>query len=597
MLDSTRQAHLKHLEKCTFQHRSTTDDIFRSAYPVATTPVKHRNATLSVRDLSSSVNIIPEVSRAMSYMIAILSRPQHEGFDPTDPQNIDSLGDDVIVSHKILDALCRRIQSSTPIPIASENEDAESVGPSEDSSAGTEQNLIEVDEGRTTPSLYRKISASAKESDTGEKDEHSYTIAEIRAWLAGHCSEILDAGGKTPSFDKLDKLLEILRLRDQDNPRHIEELFEAVKAMPQSNEEKFGPSLPLYMLKAKFELEKHSAPWFSVEKSSNHIQITSMELRHLAFLVVQSIHMASYLGIQDVFVDIIKNNLPRSDELSQPSVIDFLDLLHHTNPRLEAASEIKMSRFCQTLLDVESWKHHLSKEKQKLCAELPIILNRLGNVALPVGDGREERFTTTVPRLLYEIVEDTEHTYWIPEILEKATTMSRNTQWPFGMRSGGTKPTPDTNSGSPISGIWSRASRKPTSNDKDTTELAVFAKGDLGKTRSYTGYFRYVPSWLGNPAWDYFSEDPKDWSVVHMLDSDHMVQANDIKKHHRTIGSQWSDFAEYIRPDCRVRCEEDPDGRVARYFIELEHSTFTLESKRDTFELTRNPPAANQRFQ
>lgn len=252
---------------------------------------------------------------------------------------------------------------------------------------------------------------------------------ELGAWLAAYCDEYslrphkAEAG---PAWHELDKLLDILRSSDDHTSGKLRDLLHRVRESSGPGHGAFGNDLPLHLLKAKFELATGATPRFSSEAVLDRRQKTLSEAKHLAFRVVHSINMASYLGFMDQFIKSIDTALPNRIDMARPSLIDFLDLLHPQYPQLDRDAEDNIIVFCETFLDVDNLKRVIEDEATLLKMQLPLLLTDIGCVVCPVGNiwPYADEVFTVVPRSLSRILDDPERTHRIPEILDHAVFTS-----------------------------------------------------------------------------------------------------------------------------------------------------------------------------
>ncbi|KAI9712053.1 MAG: hypothetical protein M1820_001762 [Bogoriella megaspora] len=493
------------------------------------------------------------------------------------------------------------------------------VEPSED-----EKGILDLFNGIVTTgeAALRQLAASTarKEKDRARDDNApASNHYELGAWLANYCEQHSMRSSTTEkslAWNDLDKLLFILRSSGDHTAGKLRELLEKARESAKLNSYVFGHDLPLHLLRAKFELETAKVRRFSSEIVKDRRQKTPLEAKYLAFRVVHSINMASYLGILDKFIKNIERALPSSSELPRPSLIDFLDLLHPYHPRSNGDSEDKVIDFCEAFLSEERLRAVVKDPRTLLRMELPLLLTDIGRVVYPSTDASmtHNDVFTVIPRVLCGILDDPEHTHWIPEIFFTAEEMSRfSPDVKFLLR------VREINSdlvtinkrnmlslgkSLPTGSFHLRATEKDyTLNALMTVEQGSSTwwagqTGDSGtahpswhidkytkrQRKIHPGYFEPPLSDEHAPAWRYVPSGPAEWSVK-TVDMCKVIASQPIEK--RPIRtSQWIEFAKYLNPECNVV----PKIGSKDYTFEVAGIPFVLESLQNTFRLTRLPP-------
>ncbi|KAI8963282.1 hypothetical protein F5Y11DRAFT_160201 [Daldinia sp. FL1419] len=428
---------------------------------------------------------------------------------------------------------------------------------------------------------------------------------ELGAWLAAYCDEYSLYPGKTettPTWSELDKLLDILRSSGEHTSGKLRELLNKVRESSPSRSNAFGDDLALYLLKAKFDLTTDTTPRFSSDDIRDRKVKTAAEARYLAFLVVHSMNMASYLGFIDEFVDTMESVLPNPDKLPRPTFVDFLDLLSPQHSRISRGSEDRMIDFCETFLDVSNLKRVVKNRRMLLRMELPLLLTDIGRVVSPISDTNKPprgEILTIVPRSLFRILHDPEHTFMVPEILnyaEHLTDLShgeshkdktqelhitiRKPASPNGKFEHYFPTTPDLpdtihehlleNCGADLPRSILITTKVPVS---VTPALREDLKDDYIITTE-DGYFE--PVWSNTPAWRYIETLPTQWTV-NTVDLSRFTPEHNIEKMARK--SQWAEFAKYLKPECSMTPEDGNEKPCNKYAFKIGKSQFTLENK------------------
>ncbi|KAI0380704.1 hypothetical protein F5Y04DRAFT_96503 [Hypomontagnella monticulosa] len=468
---------------------------------------------------------------------------------------------------------------------------------------------------------------------------------ELGVWLAAYCDEHslcphrLEAG---PAWHELDKLLDILRSSDDHTSGKLRDLLDKVRETSGPGFGAFGNDLPLHLLKAKFELATDATPRFSSEAVPDRRQKTLSEARHLAFRVVHSINMASYLGFMDRFVKSIEMGLPNRTELARPSLIDFLDLLHPKYPRLDRDTEDNIIVFCETFLDVDNLKRVIKDETTLLKMQLPLLLTDIGCVVCPTSSSwpSDDEVCTVVPRSLSRVLDDPERIHRIPEILDHAVFTSHfspDTKFQTLYRRVRSQSLDRTASPWQVAMnlrdiVLSNQHQSPSSNEYLLSDYAAMfwldhlllaeirevgnhdVKSPWGLVAQYaqaTGNnHAAVPDWRvstersqgpdykkwlsrmwesqtgyfeptpDEPTWRYVRVHPNRWTV-NKIDLSRLIPKCKIEKLTRT--SQWVDFVNCLKPDSRARLvDEDIDGSN-KYSFKIGKCGYTFTDLGDTF--------------
>ncbi|OTA57661.1 hypothetical protein K449DRAFT_424677 [Hypoxylon sp. EC38] len=531
--------------------------------------------------------------------------------------------------------------------------------PGDDEPSDDEKRVLDLFNGivMSGEAALKQLAASTarKEIDRGGKpDEQARNHYEFGVWLTSYCDikglhpqqEVI-----APAWNKLDKVLGILRSSGDDKSGKVRELLDKVYGSPEENHAVFGNDLPLYLLRAKVELAINSISQFSTSDVSAKQQ-TRVAARHLAFRVVHSINMASYLGVMEDFIATIEKMLSSLDKEKRPSLIDFLDLLHPEHPQVnhDGNSEDDLIDFCDAFLEYDKLKEVVEDSGKLLRMQLPILLTDIGFIVSPIGNiMRGPDVPTVVPRALCRILYDPEHTNWIPEIFHQAplprvpraqvkelgSSASRSAS---RLRSNAV----DSQPASPTTAVTSLSYAMEGPNVQFTEEVhkggmkilerqlemspkpqelmgranELFAKGGIGGAvrlsfESPYKYF-YFRSAEGNiismlecdltQVWrtanGYFEpirSNPPTWRYVDKGPNRWIVYKLSPSKFipaQQTIQrlrrkSQWVDFANRLRPGCCAAEKEFTLGSPREYTFQMDGSLFTVKNLEHTYELAQ----------
>ncbi|KAI0882856.1 uncharacterized protein GGS22DRAFT_190835 [Annulohypoxylon maeteangense] len=413
---------------------------------------------------------------------------------------------------------------------------------------------------------------------------------ELGVWMNDYCranSVGHKREGGSPAWRELEKLLHIFRSGDK-NDKNDDDTSGGLKILLeythqkffQSNPDSFGEDLPFYLLKAKYELEQGRTQRFSSGRVLDRTQVQAEEARYLAFRVVHSINMASFLGVADDFMLGNEEAMLKSTEPSpRPSLVDFLNVLHPQKPRLDKESESKLINFCQRFLDIKKLHDGIEYRAKKLHVEVPLLLTDIGRVVHPEGkffpaeDGMlsETGILSVVPYSLATILDDADYASWIPLIFRSAESASGNAEissqtsiidWLktgeelFPRDLGGISQEDDlyqnNASGSNTSSFQDGLNRYQLRGSTEVSSKAI-TRTDIGslrvsnlsavqKRKMKQGYF--IPS-KSRSSWRYIHQEPLSWNV-YKIDLASSLPEQTFDKYTRV--NLWIDFANYLKP-------------------------------------------------
>ncbi|KAI1453487.1 hypothetical protein F4805DRAFT_478410 [Annulohypoxylon moriforme] len=449
----------------------------------------------------------------------------------------------------------------------------------------------------------------AKTNDRKERDRARDKKApatshfELGVWINDYCkrySQGPDRGDESPTWEGLRKLLDILRSGDEEDKidddtsgglvvllNHIRQKF------LQSRPDCFGEDLPLFLLKAKYELEHGNIKRFSSAKFFDRTQVQAQEARHLAFRVVHSINMASFLGLADDFVLANEAAMPKSIE--RPSLVDFLDVLHPQKPRLDKESESRLIMFCQHFLNNGKLYNSIEDKGAQLRAEIPLLLTDIGRVVDPEGSFfhvddamlSDKGVLSVVPYSLATVLDDTDHASWIPLIFRSAESASSDTLVPdqvttidwqktgedlFPRDLRGLSQEVDPSQAPRLDALSFRAGL----NHKDGTRVSSPTSPHSSSVSSFRlrkmqqGYF--LPS-STRSSWLYVHQEPSKW-VVNKIDLSSPMPEQTFEKYTRR--NLWIEFANYLKPSYMTDIADIGDNGPEKYRFWVGNCEFTF---------------------
>ncbi|OTA91095.1 hypothetical protein M434DRAFT_33013 [Hypoxylon sp. CO27-5] len=526
--------------------------------------------------------------------------------------------------------------------------------PSED-----EKRLLDLFNGivMTGEAALRQLAASTarKEIDRGGKpDELARNHYELGVWLSSYCdTKGLNPKqeGIAPAWSKLDKVFAILRSSGDDKSGKVNDLLDKVHGSLEENPAAFDNDLPLYLLKAKFELTSNIDQFSTSDVSDK--QKTRVAARHHASRVVHSINMASYLGVTKEYIETIEKKLQRLGMEKRPSLIDFLDLLHPEHPQMNPDSEESLFDFCEAFLEHKDLTSVVKDDRKLLYMQLPIMLTDIGFIVSPIGDiTRGSNVPTAVPRALCRVLYDPEHTNWIPEIFIHAyisyfshrgciewVPLAPPSTSPRAGNITDNKPASPTTVSGPLQcpikdlkltlihqlgkdgmnqpGRQLQMTSKPWELIRGIKEFPVNGIIDdlvslvsfdmLGGDLSYqsvgdnaillleqhlTEMWRtqngyFEPIKSDPPTWREHRREPSQWTVQKLSPSKFIPVQQTIQKLRRK--SQWVDFANRLYPDYHATEKQYAQGSPKEYTFQMEKRLFTVRNLEHNYELTHAP--------
>ena len=256
-----------------------------------------------------------------------------------------------------------------------------------------------------------------KQARINDTNSYATGMYDFGAWIEKHCADksIHPLKKKrSQAWKYLDMLLDVLQAAEEHTSGKLRELINHLSAGGVSDIV-FSNELPLFLMKQLYDDEPKSTNEITWPDKS---QATVQFARFLALRVVQSLNMAAYMGIEHDFLHVIEESLPKDSD--RPSMIDFLDILHPQQPRLDWKSEEKLIKFCEAFLDRGRIRAVIpaSKDLRRVLMELPVMLVEMGRIAFPRAPGNEcsDECDIIVQRSLCTLLSDCEHAHWVPEL-------------------------------------------------------------------------------------------------------------------------------------------------------------------------------------
>lgn len=261
-----------------------------------------------------------------------------------------------------------------------------------------------------------------------EADSPAAGLYELGQWLTVYCQDkkvfFID---KNAGWNMLVHMFEILEARNEHTSGKVKALFNMLLAKG-PDRKVFNQNLPLFLLREKCQQEQPSPDQCNEDmlKGVERKQSTAVIARIGALCVVHSLNMASYLGIEEVFLKRIQKILPEMSK--RPSLIDFLDLVHPIHPRLNQAKEDSIIEFCDAFMKRDAFHGLVNEDDLELAKiELPIMLTNIGRVVFRRDDTHPLHLSllTLVPRSLCVLLQDPEHSNWLPDLFSRATYLTK----------------------------------------------------------------------------------------------------------------------------------------------------------------------------
>lgn len=453
---------------------------------------------------------------------------------------------------------------------------------------------------------------------------------ELGAWLRKACLRLDPSAVPLSSSDPstahwayLGKLLKVLDVTHAHTYKDLQHLLEKAHA---NNERKvITQRLPVYILRALLEEknEKDAKTPTATDKNGDEIDALFGRIRQNAGKVVHIINMAMFLDVGPDFVEYtilalkkMRESRTDSTQGETPSMIEMLDLLHHTRPQLREGSMRKMQNFCQDFCDKSRLADVVEDEELLAVLELPRMLVNAGYVARPIfeepSDDLSSEPTTIVPRELCAFLDDNDDTHFIPEILNFAqkiadkedasfpvpkqeTTAAANgilakaasvTRW-FGSRRMRFEPESDDEKFLHVTVDRKDVPMRWTFDENEGTMALEIDKNPL-ETWPHPGFFSTtVCPKHGHgkfPRWKYDESKADDWTLKLIQDGD------TPSRHVRNKTSGENDFLRLFRrlhPDCKEIEPVTDDTDVKQYHFWIKNKRFCLSSTTDKYILRK----------
>ncbi|KAH6666094.1 hypothetical protein B0J14DRAFT_568679 [Halenospora varia] len=266
-------------------------------------------------------------------------------------------------------------------------------------------------------------------------------LYDIGKWIEIHCADknFNPLKGKSQMWNYLQQLLDVLRAEDEHTSGKLKQLIDGLSEN-EVDETVFSSELPLHLMNQCHKVHKNpiaNSPKFWV---SSDFQAERQMARYLAFRVVQTLNIVAYLGIEKDLILAIKRYLPSGvTRVNSPTMTNFLDILHPDYCRVHFMADEKINKFCRGFLDgeklLEFWRNSKPRDRPShplALMALPMKLVEMSLVAYPrewLHDGTaapDEHTSQTeiiIPRSLCELLNDPEHTHWVPELCSTAAIL------------------------------------------------------------------------------------------------------------------------------------------------------------------------------
>jgi ppGpp synthetase/RelA/SpoT-type nucleotidyltranferase len=291
--------------------------------------------------------------------------------------------------------------------------------------------------GETTLTQVSRVQTDIEVTHTQSQGATPSSWYELGAWLARACKSLEpdsppNTTSSSPKFGKLDELLKVLSVTDEHTYKNLQRLLE--KTIKDHGREVINVQLPIHLMRAWTKEQSEAHPMSPVidDDEDNDKEIFFRRTRRKAQKVVHIINMAGFLDIVDDFVKYTHRALEKLTEREEknpksktPSMIEMLDLLHHSKPQARNASSMsRIQDFCHAFCE-KSCLADVVKDQELLARlELPRMLVNAGYVARPIFEdtakGLSQEQTTVIPRDLCAFLDDVDDTHFIPEILNVA---------------------------------------------------------------------------------------------------------------------------------------------------------------------------------
>jgi ppGpp synthetase/RelA/SpoT-type nucleotidyltranferase len=268
-----------------------------------------------------------------------------------------------------------------------------------------------------------------------EQDQKAENLYELGTWITEHWRFLKKESPlkyPTQQYNHLEKLYEYLISGDEHTHGVIKALVEQVL---EADTEGIMPGcdLPLFMLSKMCISQATKSP---VQQDYHHLPEEDRSFaaaRSLALRVVHCLNVAAALDIRKDFTEIMdKKVLPPMD--TRPTLLDFLDVLHPDQSRVDWTSMSRLCQFCRAFLDMEKFcevvaqkvRHRSGETSEKALAELPRWIVESGRIAFPIfgpDNDRDEHSAedaVIIPRTLCILLKDHDNTHWIPDIYSVA---------------------------------------------------------------------------------------------------------------------------------------------------------------------------------
>lgn len=454
-----------------------------------------------------------------------------------------------------------------------------------------------------------------------EEMQEAKHIYDVGKWIADHVPATKGNlfHDSVTYWNYLKKLYEYLQAGKQHTRGIIKGLVTEVLEGNRTQQE-LGINLPLLMLRAKC---KSNAETVTARQVTN-LPVkdkTRHECRVLALRVVHCLNVAASLGIHNLFIQIMHEHvLPNEDQ--RPTLLDFLDILHPDQSRVNWSSLDPLCDFSTAFLDMEKFRSAIERVRTEpdvditpVLTELPRLIVETGRVAYPIFGTNEDPTVENghtaddgviIPRTLCALLKDHNNSHWVPDIsnvaknwrdivvqdpksgletlrAEQALGANRRAQLHIRLEEG-IDIIEETDEGEKTDRLFSllfpdkRDTRWNFKRGLGESDFSIEfrANKNASRPRKHPGYFRPLRSNdAEGPKWNYIPDLPEKWELRKRTISD-------SSKNRRILVIQreypFEDLAKSLIPNHASIERVGRESSFVSYLITMEQGEFVLES-------------------
>ncbi|PVI03495.1 hypothetical protein DM02DRAFT_625737 [Periconia macrospinosa] len=465
-----------------------------------------------------------------------------------------------------------------------------------------------------------------------EEMQEAKHIYDVGKWIADHVppTKSNSLHDSVTYWNYLKKLYEYLQAGKQHTRGIIKGLVAEVLE-GNRKEQNLGFNLPLFMLRAKC---KSNAETVTVRQVTN-LPVkdkTRYECRVLALRVVHCLNVAASLGIHHLFIQIMHEHvLP--DEDQRPTLLDFLDILHPDQSRVNWSSLDPLCDFSTAFLDMEKFRIAIDRVRAgpevdftPVLTELPRLIVETGRVAYPIFSTDEDTTVENghtaddgviIPRTICALLKDHNNSHWVPDIsnvaknwkdivvqdpksgletlrAEQAPGVNRHKKLHLRLEEG-IDIIEETDEGEKTDRLFSLF---PFPDKRDTRwnfkrglgesdfSIEFRANKNASRPRKHPGYFRPLRSDdAEGPKWNYIPDLPEKWELRKRTNSDpgKNRRIRLIQREH-----PFEDLAKsLIQKGASIERTGNESSYIS-YLITMEQGEFVLESTASELIIYKN---------